>query len=459
MSKKRTITTVKSPYRTSDGTVLQLGSVTEVEVDDAGKYIPGSATTTLKLFDTKGFFQIEGTPIATRSGNSAWTFLKDGNNNTIAGIDLQRTLANKNSLMNINLNNNISHTLGSPLQGVPAGQTNKNNDVDSRSALNLPPQEVAPDSTNQNQTSEEEQKQELTPEQINNSFTVSGKANVRKDYGDWSYPFDRGDQLHDFIKFSVIGYGKRKLSESGIDFEPERGWVKDIKGSVKLPIQSQITDNNSVKWNENPMNAAQLAASGIMIKGITSSPEAAFQSAFEAAQGAVSDSSTKAALQTIIASYFAEQGTGATNLQSRLYGAVLNPNLELLFEGPSLRPFNFNFKLTARDKNESNQIKGIIRFFKQAMAVQRSPKNLFLKTPNVFEIEYIWKNENLHPGLNKIKKCALQSFTVDYTPEGSYMSFDEDGTMVSYGLQMQFMELEPVYEDEYNSNNLTEIGY
>ena len=39
------------------------------------------------------------------------------------------------------------------------------------------------------------------------------------------------------------------------------------------------------------------------------------------------------------------------------------------------------------------------------------------------------------------------------------MAYDEDGTMVSYLLQMQFVELEPVYEDDYHKLNADEIGY
>lgn len=290
-----------------------------------------------------------------------------------------------------------------------------------------------------------------------NSFTVSSKDNLRKDYGNLSYPLDRGNQEHDFVKFTIVRYGNRKVNDSGLDFQ-DRSFSKDIKGTVTLPLQSRITDSNSVKWNENSLNSFELASTGIMMAGIQDGGQEAFQKAFTVAQGLTADKATSEAVKTIIASYFAEQGTGTTQLQSRLFGSILNPNLELLFEAPALRSFNYDFKLSARDQNEAKVIKQIIRFFKQGMAVQRSTKNLFLKTPNVFEIEYIFKNNQPHPGLNLIKKCALQAFNVDYTPEGSYMAFNADGTMTSYVLQMQFMELEPVYEDDYPSSPEA-IGY
>jgi hypothetical protein len=31
----------------------------------------------------------------------------------------------------------------------------------------------------------------------------------------------------------------------------------------------------------------------------------------------------------------------------------LNPNMELLFQGPQLRPFNFTFRLSPRDQKEA----------------------------------------------------------------------------------------------------------
>jgi hypothetical protein len=292
------------------------------------------------------------------------------------------------------------------------------------------------------------------------SFSVGNKKGKRGDYGNWVYPKSTGQQKHDYVKFSILEYGTRSINNQG-GFDNRS--LSSTLGTVKLPIQSQISDSNSVKWNEDTMNAFQLMAAGIAIDGITGGVKEAFNQAFTTAQGITQNQQVNDSIKSVISTYFAEQATGTSNLQSRLFGAILNSNTELLFEGPALRPFNFSFKLSARNKSEADEIKAIIRFFKQGMAVQRSEANLFLKAPHVFKIDYIFKGNgdqgSTHPGLNLIKTCALQSFNVDYTPEGSYMAYDGDGTMVSYGLQMQFMELEPVYEDEYPSDNVQSIGY
>ena len=95
------------------------------------------------------------------------------------------------------------------------------------------------------------------------------------------------------------------------------------------------------------------------------------------------------------------------------------------------------------------------------MSVQNTADNIFLKAPNVFQINYLIKGERDHPSLNRIKVCALQSCSVDYTPDGSYMTFnDENATMTSYNLTLQFQELEPVTSKDYENNtSINEIGY
>ena len=83
------------------------------------------------------------------------------------------------------------------------------------------------------------------------------------------------------------------------------------------------------------------------------------------------------------------------------------------------------------------------------MSIKESTDNLFLKTPNVFNIRYVFgRTGQDHPGLNKIKTCALKSCSVDYNPDNTFMTF-EDGTMTAYRITMQFQELLPITESDY----------
>ena len=74
-------------------------------------------------------------------------------------------------------------------------------------------------------------------------------------------------------------------------------------------------------------------------------------------------------------------------LLARTQGNINNNNLELLFKGPTLRPFNFSFNFSPRDLDESRQVQRIIRAFKQSSSVQRTPGGLFLAAPNTYKLD------------------------------------------------------------------------
>ena len=129
---------------------------------------------------------------------------------------------------------------------------------------------------------------------------------------------------------------------------------------------------------------------------------------------------------------------------------MINPNLELLFSGPNLRSFNFNFTLTPRDPEEAGIVRRMVRAMKRNMTPQRTTEALFLKSPRIFELEYIFGDTNReHPFMNKFKPCACTAFTVNYTPDGSYMTYRGEPSMTSYQIAMSFGEIEPIYSDEY----------
>ena len=143
---------------------------------------------------------------------------------------------------------------------------------------------------------------------------------------------------------------------------------------------------------------------------------------------------------------------------TRQTGAAINPNLELLFGGPQLRSFSFNFTFAPNSTEEAKEVRQIQRWFRQGMlpsrrrASQTSGSALFLASPNVFRICY--KNQNRRiKGLNIIKICALTSCQIDFTPDGTYQSYDDvDGVSmpVRSTMGITFTELTPVFKDDYS---------
>jgi hypothetical protein len=272
---------------------------------------------------------------------------------------------------------------------------------------------------------------------------------------DLVYPTAMRDTYQDRIKFTALVVGPRKdiNTTANNDFSLGKRNVTERLGSVTLPIQPSISDNNGVEWSGSTLNPIQAYAAskslGIAVAGGNITGEVA-----NALNQAATDFKTglgegfKEAIQI----YFAQEAVGAQNLLSRTSGAIVNPNLELLFNGPTLRPFNFTFRLSPRSEKEATEVKAIINFFKKAMAVKQAASEVFLKAPNIFEIQYQeGKSGKLHNSLNKIKECALLGCDVDYTPDGTYMTF-EDGTMTSYQLTLRFSELDPVYNTDYKDH-------
>lgn len=270
------------------------------------------------------------------------------------------------------------------------------------------------------------------------------------------YPNTNWPSNQDFILFTALKYGKSdfKTLEGGIGFSARK--FTDISPTVCLPIQNKIQDQNLVNWTSATMNALQIAAAGLSESFITDGTKEAEKDA-KSLKASVTDPDVRRRIDLL----FAEKASSTTGLLSRLDGSIANPNLELLFQGPDLRPFSFNFIMSARDESEATMIRRIIRFFKQNMAVQRTESDIFLKSPNVFRVQYKSSRANgLHPSINRIKECALQSLNVDYTPAGTYSTFnDAKSTMTAYTMSMQFTELEPIFADEYNKVPTDEIGF
>ena len=284
------------------------------------------------------------------------------------------------------------------------------------------------------------------------------RAGTRNKFGNHVFPTSI-DPGQDVLKFNMMKYVPKKFDQKTFGFEDR---AKDTRGrsigSVILPIPAGIGDANAVSWGGNSMSAVQAALAQAALSAITKDPGAGVDSLINSAQKVAGNSGE---VVTALANTLAGMASGTQNLITRTTGAILNPNLDLLFQAPTLRPFNFNFSLSPRDPKEAEVVMKIIRFFKQGMSPIRSKSNLFLKSPHTFKLQYLLREgrrSREHPFINKFKECALQSFGVQYTPTGNYSTFS-DGVMSQYNISMTFTELEPVFNDDYGDQDLAEIGF
>ena len=282
---------------------------------------------------------------------------------------------------------------------------------------------------------------------------TGGGGGARTSYPTLRYP-ETLNQNQDKLKISILKFAPKKFS--GLSFAERSTFTERILGSVLLPVPNAVNDANSCSWGQDTMNAAQIAASDIAMKTITEGAGAGMNTAEGVKDAAVKQGG--ADVKDALAQYFAGQATGVKGILARTKGQVINPNMELIFNGPQLRPFNFTFKMSPRDERESITIKKIIRMFKQSMAPQRSEASLFLKAPNTYKLQFLEGSAREHKFLPKIKECAMTGFNVNYTPDGNYATY-RNSAMVAVELSFSFQELEPIFNNDYDQDGDASIGF
>ena len=295
--------------------------------------------------------------------------------------------------------------------------------------------------------------------------TTSAPSNTRN-FGNMIYPADIATSGQDVIQFTALTYAVKTISGfsfSGRDRVGPGGGGGRSKGTVTLPIQSGIKDQNAAGWGPDEMNPLEAMVAKSALDFVMAGPDAAGKQLQKSADQIIKDTPD---FQKGIGAAVVSSATGVKGILARTQGVVVNPNLELLFQKPTLRPFSFQFKLSARSPEEAADIVKIIRFFKQNMSPQKgggsggTSANLFLKAPNTFQIHYMHegKGGKEHPFIGRPKECAMTSFEVDYTPDGNYSTL-KDGFMTSYTISMTLKELEPVFYEDYDDTPADSIGF
>ena len=263
----------------------------------------------------------------------------------------------------------------------------------------------------------------------------------------------------------LVGYGEAEAFERAQDRIYARGdnqnkpeFNKEIIGSVTLPIPNGVSDQNAVNFGAGTLNPAQKELSNIAFKTILEGVSEGGRQARKAFDKAVKNKN----IQRAVAGYISGTAVGIdpNEILSRLDGTIFNNNLALLFKGPTLRPFTFQFTLSPRDRKEAVSVQKIIRAFKQSSATQKTTGDIFLAAPNTYGLQF-FKGPTPHSFLPQFKECALLNVGVNYMPDNSYMTY-EDSSMVSYSLTLSFQELEPIFNSDFedlDNNTDRTIGF
>ena len=292
-------------------------------------------------------------------------------------------------------------------------------------------------------------------------------GNKRK-FGDFRYPMARLESDSDYLQIQVLEYqppGFETSQQQPLRLRSGSEAIQKNKetilGNVFLPIPETVTDSNGVTWGENSLNGLAAAGLGIAMGGITADSVGKAMNTMGEKTGTainslVSDKGSVSAINSIFASAAVNALGGNVepgDILSRQSGAVLNPNMELLFGGVQLRTFSFDFDFAPRDREESEVIKKIIRSFKISMNAKQQSEGegngLFIKAPDVFQLTYKTGSDD-HLFLHRFKPMAMLNMAVNYTGAGTYATYDNTSP-VHMKLNLTFQELNPIYSEDYES--------
>ena len=327
-------------------------------------------------------------------------------------------------------------------------------------------------------------------------FGATGFENQSQLY---AYPFDI-DLEQDHLKITRYEYLRSSINASkppsleGINEDGKAAQFSNVsgvreveggsvlgalKGSVILPMP-KVTDVNAADWGKSELTAQGMAAAGLASKligqpGETPDERERRLQAFEDLRsqrggeegGSVRRKTTGAIYNQIVAKtagLLLGTDLNADTVLARQGGTVLNPNAEMLFQGPALRDFTFKYRMIARSQKEGEMIRNIIRFLKLGMA-PKFRSSTYLKSPDVFSLQYrrslgAPSDAGILDTVNRFSPggLALTSLNTDCAPN-SYWSAYEDSQPVEITMDLNFVELSPIYYNDQVGAPTYSVGY
>mgnify|MGYP001486513821 CR=1 FL=1 len=242
--------------------------------------------------------------------------------------------------------------------------------------------------------------------------------------------------------------------------------IQKYHGLVKLPIPNELQMSNGISWGDESANAFTTAAfmgAANTLRQFGADPWALGVTGANSAKNMINslgeDEPEFKKLASAFGAQFALGSLGINvdpgQMMTRATGSAINPNLELLFNGPKLRNFSFNFLFAPNDPYEASEVRKIQKFLKRCMSPSRNSGNrLFIDTPDVFRIRFRSGDDRIG-GVGMMKICAMTKCAINYTPENSWMTYNDDdaGAMpVRSNMTCDFTELTPIFQDHYEDS-------
>lgn len=130
--------------------------------------------------------------------------------------------------------------------------------------------------------------------------------------------------------------------------------------------------------------------------------------------------------------------TGGAAAISSTTGIALNPNKRSILAGPEIRTFRFTFKMIPDSHEEAEEVKKIVRFFREEMYPESQREagiNAAFRYPSIFDIQMKYKGKDV---ATYIKPSYLTDVAVVYNQ--SSMAFHSDGNFQETDITLTFTE-------------------
>lgn len=271
------------------------------------------------------------------------------------------------------------------------------------------------------------------------------------------------DQATGYVDYLMIQrYQAKKDSKNGTGFNDltsakevaaQYDGMQKRADTIYLANPPNINVTYGAQYQATAMGVAGMAAANMLASGNDSSSVA------QTLKGMAGDSMPEVTFKTVsdtvaqISQVLGADYAGDKNaLLSLSQGKIFNPYEEMIFKSTGFRSHNFQFKMVARNENESTMIGRIIAYLKQGMLPNFSggsdaataagggsaasaafggsgSAGRYLTVPDKFVLEF-YRLKADGTALTKLphfkfQTCVLENMDVSYTPDGNYVAFKQ----------------------------------
>jgi len=218
----------------------------------------------------------------------------------------------------------------------------------------------------------------------------------------------------------------------------------NITDQIILPIPNQMIDNHKVEYSQEALGPiGATAVNGVGAGMAARNPSnlmntmQGFNSLYE---GLGTAASATGGFAASLAYDRAARGLNpmVVNSARAIAGIAQNQFMVILLKGPSYKKFTFEWHLSPKNKQQTDNIANMIKMLNNAMAPGYGILGSFFFTfPKIFRIQFRPNDQYMY----KFKPAVLESMSVNYTGAGM-PAFYNSGGPESVKIQMHFMEME-----------------